>query len=49
MLQIFPCVCPELQQNDLAKQGREEVVVTPQQHQRGGVTVHMALLLLHAQ
>lgn len=49
MPQIFPCVCAELQQNDLAKHGREEAVVTPQQHRRGGVTVRVALSLLHVQ
>lgn len=48
MLPIFPHVFAVLQQNNLAKQGREEVVITPQQRQWGGVTVHMALSLLQA-
>lgn len=46
--QIFRCVYAILQQKDLAKQGREEVI-TPQRHQCGGLTVHRALSLLKAQ
>ena len=47
--QIVPCVCAVLRKNDLAEQGREEVVITPQRCQCGGVTVRTALSLRHAQ
>lgn len=42
MLQVFPCVCIALQENDLEKRRREEVSRTPQPLLDGGVRVQTA-------